>query len=172
MQQVLDRLQTKDVLRAVLHSILFHRLFGTVKPRTFEVLDVTMPGVDDSEITQRVEEKVDAFWRGVEGGANKRGQILVTFSEKKTRRTWFLSGEEEVPWEQWIINAEIRQPSDRERQKFEANLAATLTKSLQTMLVHSSSEKGRSVVPLITDASSISPFPIKITVKVGGVEVA
>ncbi|KAJ2989598.1 hypothetical protein NUW54_g8733 [Trametes sanguinea] len=104
--------------------------------------------------------------------ANKRGQISVTFSEKKTRRTWFLSGEEEVPWEQWIINAEIRQPSDRERQKFEANLAATLTKSLQTMLVHSSSEKGRSAVPLITNASSISPFPIKMTVKVGGVEVA
>ncbi|KAI9069687.1 DUF1649-domain-containing protein [Trametes sanguinea] len=150
---VLDRLQTKEVLRAVLHSILFHRLFGTVKPRTFEVLDVTMPGVDDDEITQQVEEKVDAFWRGVEGGANKRGQ-------------------EEVPWEQWIINAEIRQPSDRERQKFEANLAATLTKSLQTMLVHSSSEKGRSAVPLITNASSISPFPIKMTVKVGGVEVA
>jgi hypothetical protein len=25
-----------------LHSILFHRLFGTIKPQTFEVLDVTM----------------------------------------------------------------------------------------------------------------------------------
>ena len=33
------------------------------------------PGVDDKEITQLVEEKVDAFWRGVEGGANKRGQV-------------------------------------------------------------------------------------------------
>lgn len=41
-EQVLDRLQTKEVLRAMLHSILFHRLFGTVKPQTFEVLDVTM----------------------------------------------------------------------------------------------------------------------------------
>lgn len=40
--QVLDRHTTKDVLRAVLHSILFHRLFGTVKPKTVEVLDVTM----------------------------------------------------------------------------------------------------------------------------------
>jgi hypothetical protein len=25
----------------VLHSILFHRLFGCVKPQTFEILDVT-----------------------------------------------------------------------------------------------------------------------------------
>lgn len=61
-RQVLDRLQTKDVLRAVLHSILFHRLFGTVKSKTFEVLDVTMvrltihqpPSVDTS-IRQYVE---------------------------------------------------------------------------------------------------------------------
>ena len=40
--QVLDRHLTKDVLRAILHAILFHRLFGTVKPKTFEILDVTM----------------------------------------------------------------------------------------------------------------------------------
>lgn len=33
---------TRDVLTAVLHAILFHRLFGVVKPKTFEVLDVTM----------------------------------------------------------------------------------------------------------------------------------
>ncbi len=59
-----------------------------------------------------------------------------------------------------------------ERQKFNSDLASTLTKSLQTMLTHASSEGGRSAVPLITNAQSISPFPIKITVKVGGVEVA
>ena len=30
------------MLTAVLHSILFHRLFGTVKPEIREVLDVSM----------------------------------------------------------------------------------------------------------------------------------
>ena len=40
--QVLDRLAAKDVLHGVLHAILFHRLFGSIKPRTLEVLDVTM----------------------------------------------------------------------------------------------------------------------------------
>ena len=35
------------------------------------------PGVDDDEIKQLVEDKVDAFWRGVEGDANKRGQVRV-----------------------------------------------------------------------------------------------
>lgn len=68
-----------------------------------------------------VNEKVDAFWRGVEGGASKRGQvclalfafillipdpqITVTFSEKRPKKSWFqvYMGEEEVPWEQWCV---------------------------------------------------------------------
>ena len=40
--QVLERQTAKEVLHAILHAILFHRLFGTVKPQTFDVLDVTM----------------------------------------------------------------------------------------------------------------------------------
>ncbi|KAH0584647.1 hypothetical protein H2248_010179 [Termitomyces sp. 'cryptogamus'] len=125
---VLDRLTTKDVLRGMLHSVLFHRLFGTVKPQTFEVLDVTMPGVSDVEMEQLVNDKVDAFWRGIEGGASRSGQvpllpqptscrahhpqIKITFSEKRPKKSWFqvYVGEEDVPWEQWIINAELRQP--------------------------------------------------------------
>ncbi|KAJ7490848.1 autophagy-related protein [Mycena latifolia] len=171
---VLDRHTTKEVLQAVLHAILFHRLFGLVKPQTFEVLDVTLPGVSDPEMEALVNEKVDAFWRGVEGGVSKRGQITVTFSEKRPKKSWFqvYMGEEEVPWEQWIINAELRQPkSDRDRQQFLTTLAATLTKAVQTMLVHTSSEKGRTAVPLITNAAGISPFPIRVAVSVGGVEV-
>ncbi|EDR10726.1 uncharacterized protein LACBIDRAFT_315433 [Laccaria bicolor S238N-H82] len=171
---ILDRLTTKDVLHGVLHSILFHRLFGTVRPRTFEVLDVTMPGVSDPEMEQLVSEKVDTFWKGIEGGVNKRGQIIVTFSEKRPKKSWFqvYMGEEDVPWEQWVINAELRQPkSDRDCQAFNATLASSLTNTIHTMLSHTSSERGRSAVPLITNAAGISPFPIKVTVKVGDVEV-
>lgn len=58
-----------------------------------------------------------------------------------------------------------------DRQAFDANLTATLTSSLRTMLKHTSSERGRMAVPLITEAQSISPFPIKMVVKVGGVDV-
>ncbi|KAF8963812.1 autophagy-related protein [Flammula alnicola] len=169
---VLDRLTTKDVLHGVLHAILFHRLFGTIKPQTFEVLDVTMPGVSDPETERLVNEKVDAFWRGIEGGASKRGQIIVTIAEKKLKKNWFSIGEEEVPWEQWVINAELRQPkTDRDRQTFQANLASTLTKTIHTIITYTSSERGRAVVPPITDATTISPFPFKVVVKVGNLEV-
>jgi len=40
--QVLDRQNTREILCALVHAILFHRLFGTIRPQTFEVLDVTM----------------------------------------------------------------------------------------------------------------------------------
>ncbi|KAL4260338.1 ATG101 family protein [Pleurotus pulmonarius] len=49
---ILDRQTARDVLNGILHAILFHRLFGTVKPKTLEVLDVTMPGVSDPETEQ------------------------------------------------------------------------------------------------------------------------
>ena len=56
-----------------------------------------------------------------------------------------------------------------ERQQFDRTLAATLSKSLRTMLMHTSSEQGRAAVPPITN-SDVSPFPLKIAVRVGGVE--
>ena len=48
-----------------------------------------------------VDEKVDVFWKGVDGGANKSGQIIVTFSEKKPKKTtWFQ-----------VYAGEVRHPS-------------------------------------------------------------
>ncbi|KAH9988186.1 autophagy-related protein [Russula vinacea] len=168
---VLDRQNTREILCALLHAILFHRLFGTIRPQTFEVLDVTMPGVADPTVEQLVEEKVETFWKGLENVALKRGEIAVTLSKKiKERRGLGSLLQEEVAWEQWIINAEIRQPkSEKERQQFNQNLAATLSKSLRVMLAHTSSEQGRGAVPPITN-SDVSPFPLKISVRVGGVE--
>jgi hypothetical protein len=73
--QVVDRPNAQEVLRATLHAVLFHRLFGLVKPRTVDVLDVTMPGVEDANIERTVSEKVGALWRAVEDRVDKRGQV-------------------------------------------------------------------------------------------------
>jgi len=39
------------------------------------------------------------------------------------------------------------------------------------MITYTSSERGRAVVPPITDAKGISPFPFKVVVKIGDIEV-
>jgi hypothetical protein len=68
------------------------------------------------------------------------------------------------------VTPDIYLISSLDRQAFNTALASTLSKSVHTMLTHTSSERGRTAVPLITNASGISPFPVKVTVKVGGVE--
>lgn len=60
----------------------------------------------------------------------------------------------------------------KERQNLHSTLANTLTRTIHTMLSHTSSDRGRSAVPLITNAAGISPFPIQITVKIGDLEVS
>ena len=36
---------------------------------------LTQPGVKDTQVEMLIDEKVDAFWKGVENGTNKRGQV-------------------------------------------------------------------------------------------------
>ena len=33
------------------------------------------PAVDDEDTEQVVEQRVEAFWKAIEGGVNKRGQV-------------------------------------------------------------------------------------------------
>lgn len=40
------------------------------------------PGVADSDMERLVNEKVEAFWKGMESGAhNKRGQVSVPYND-------------------------------------------------------------------------------------------
>jgi len=173
----LERAVARDVLRALLHSILFHRLFGTVHPRCVDVLDVTFPGVSDAEIERLVNDKVELFWRALDdlsasSSSPKRGQLIVTLSERRPKKTWFSMGEEEIAWEIWTINASIYSPqSERDRRAILDPLPDTLSNLLLTILNHTSSEKGRACVPPIVTAGVVSPFPLHIGVKVAGVEI-
>jgi autophagy-related protein 101 len=139
---------------------------------------------------------------------------MVTFSERRQKKSWFYVGEEDVPWEKWCVfwyfnprlphalisplhlagsstpKCDNRNLTEArilyklhngfrknlhstllDRQAFSATLTAALTESLHKMLIYTSSEQGRTAVPVITSASGISPFPIKVTVHIDGVEV-
>lgn len=92
--QILDRLTTKDVLQGVLHSILFHRLFGTVKPQTFEVLDVTMVCLGLSNAQQIVVLIPGAARSGRCGNGatcEREGRCVLERHRKRVKQTW--SGE-------------------------------------------------------------------------------
>lgn len=179
----LDRPQSKDVVRALLHAVLFHRLFGTIKPQTIDVLDVTFPGVADPDIESLINSKVEEFWRALDtipggNGVTKKGQILIILSEKRQKKIWFSMAEEEVPWEQWIINIEILPPRPQASNYYSSSSTRpTFTKQpppptpmdqvLLQILTHVSSAKGRDAVPPITTGGVISPFPLKVEVRIG-----
>ncbi|KAH7910508.1 hypothetical protein BJ138DRAFT_971299, partial [Hygrophoropsis aurantiaca] len=54
----------------------FHCLFGTVKLKTFKVLDVIIVSFPQLFADYLINDIVDVFRRGIESGANKRGQVL------------------------------------------------------------------------------------------------
>jgi len=169
-----DRQTSRETLRALLHAILFHRLFGVVTPMLLDVLDVTLPAVRDPATERVVDGKVDTFLRAMTAvqQASRLGRIDLIFSEKRTKRGgWFYTGEEQVPWEIWQINTTLRQPTtEDDRESLHAQLSNTLSRAVMDILLYTSSESGRTAVPLISSAEGISPFPWEIKLKVNGAD--
>jgi hypothetical protein len=107
----------------VLNLIFFHRYFPSIRPTTFDVLDFTLPAIDDVELETLIESRISALVRQHtsatsthEGGGGVRGRIAVEFYEKKRKRSgaWFSGlagkGEEEVCWEVWNLDVTIATP--------------------------------------------------------------
>lgn len=42
------------------------------------------PAVDDQEVDQLVQQRVDTFWKAIEGGMSKRGQVSLCSTLKRT----------------------------------------------------------------------------------------
>ncbi|CAG8442286.1 2037_t:CDS:2 [Ambispora gerdemannii] len=114
-----DKSMVKDVLRALLHTVLFYRVFLNIKPREVDLLELTYvsiddfllntfsilekAAIDDPEIEKEVEEKVMQFVHMMESHGNQKGQIAIMFHEKRTKKAWFSKSEEEICWEQWAL---------------------------------------------------------------------
>ncbi|CAE6498061.1 unnamed protein product [Rhizoctonia solani] len=169
-----DRELTKELLRGLIHAILFHRAFGLVKPTSRDALDVTMPAIDDGELSKHVDRKVDDFKKlldespGLGTAGRKRGQMMVVFSEVRTKAGWFSSAQEEVPWEEWTIIVEAHSKQGVSR----ASTSQALSQALHKIIVHTSSTHGREIVPAIrTVTNTLSPFPYSVKGKVGSSEV-
>jgi hypothetical protein len=107
----------------ILNLIFFHRYFPSIRPTTFDVLDFTLPAIDDVELETLIESRISALVRQHtsatsthEGGSGVRGRIAVEFYEKKRKRSgaWFSGlagkGEEEVCWEVWNLDVTIATP--------------------------------------------------------------
>ena len=106
----------------ILHTIFFHRFFPSIRPRTRDVLDLTLPVVEDVELETLIDQRTAALVRQLDtssdptigggGIGGVRGRMAVQFFEKKRRKAWFSvgKGEEEVCWELWTLDVTLATP--------------------------------------------------------------
>lgn len=106
-------------LPGILHTIFFHRYFPCIRPASLEVLDLTLPAIDDVNVESYIDSRVNTLIQqhlssssnASNGGV--RGRVAVQFFEKKRRKTglWFgAKNEEQTCWETWTINITIAVP--------------------------------------------------------------
>ncbi|KAF9428219.1 hypothetical protein BGZ94_003079 [Podila epigama] len=158
----IERSFLKDALRAILHTILFHRVFANIKPRDIDILDITIPIIDDPEIDRLVDEKITSFIKTVDSSQQSKGQIGLMFYEKRTKRAWFSSTSSEVCWEQWCITIHIvTNTNEKDRQRSLKNMEKALS-SLFLSILRTVNERKDHIPPITT--SDGNPFPYQIVI--------
>ncbi|GAA5831741.1 hypothetical protein JCM3766R1_005001 [Sporobolomyces carnicolor] len=76
----LDRAHLKSVVKAVLGTILFHRVLGQTAPSSIELLNVSCPVPADPQIEALIEAKSEAFSRLLlDGSASGEGRSAKLF---------------------------------------------------------------------------------------------
>ncbi|KAJ2705308.1 hypothetical protein FB645_002558 [Coemansia sp. IMI 203386] len=161
---VLDHNYVSSVVKAVLHTIMFHRYFGNITPRDNHILSaVTYASVDDVDVINTVDEKVKELMQTLSPTSNSKSQISLYFTETKARKAWFSKSEEEVCWEEWAIYVQSKVGAQSEKERTERHSSAVdqckkaIFKAIQEI------DKNKDHIPLIA-TSQANPFPYHITV--------
>lgn len=156
-----------------------------MRPRTHDVLDLTLPVVGDAELETLIEQKTSSLIRQLDTtsdlgsrSSGVRGQIAVQFFEKRRRKAWFTKGEEEVCWEQWTLDVTLAIPRTESGEFLICSLKpdcadyklerAKVRKAMETMLLKTvmkivtTVNREKDHIPPIT-TSEANPFPYQIS---------
>ena len=141
-----SNLYIKSVAKALLYTILFHRCFGQVVPKTEEILDISIPIIDDQAMVDAVEQHATDYAYALQRrdhrvyGSTKNGCMLrVDFYEKKVRKNWFSRAEEDVCWETWnvainnVVSDEVSRTNDKGLIALTQNLQDALLQIVEIM---------------------------------------
>ena len=102
-----------NFLPAILHTIFFHRYFTSISPLTRDLLDLTLPAIDDVDLETLIDQRTIALMRAIESTHQQRGrgQLVVQFFEKRRRKSYFFGKtDEDVCWEQWTLDVTLATP--------------------------------------------------------------
>ncbi|XP_062157339.1 autophagy-related protein 101 [Alnus glutinosa] len=116
-----EHFEIGEVLRCILHTIVFHRALGLVRPKDIdlELFEITYVQCGDAELENKIDEKIEQFIGWVEKHPNKKSQICLSFYEVKNRQpSWYFNKVERQYWEQWYINLNVVQHTKAHSSKF------------------------------------------------------
>jgi hypothetical protein len=103
-----ERFQVKEVLKALLHTIIFQRALGAQQMRDTDsdLFDLSYVRSDSRAIDAKVEEQTEAFGKALERDETMAAhQVCLSFFERRVRPSTFglFRSEEKVVWERWHI---------------------------------------------------------------------
>ncbi|KAJ2451321.1 hypothetical protein EV183_003693 [Coemansia sp. RSA 2336] len=151
----LERSFVEPVVKAILHTIIFHRYFGNVVPRDTTILSsITYASVENTEVINTVDAKVHELVQSLSPVVDSKSQISLYFTETKPRRAWFSRSEEEICWEEWIIYVNYMLQL---QEKAQDQTRQALLRVIQEMDQH------KEHIPLIA-TNEANPFPYHISV--------
>ncbi|KAJ1994715.1 hypothetical protein H4R33_000138 [Dimargaris cristalligena] len=150
----------QDTVKAILHAIVFHRIFDNVRPREFTTLDIPCVAVDNPEVHEHIQEKAEAFSSMFQGDPSRsKGE------EKRPKKAWF-GKQEEPSWEKWVIAITTRTAnSEREFYQMKPSLEAQLLEAMYTVVRIANEYKEH--IPPIT-ANTPAPFPFQVVLPTVG----
>eukprot|EP00455_Lapot_gusevi_P006684 TRINITY_DN1285_c0_g7_i1.p1 TRINITY_DN1285_c0_g7~~TRINITY_DN1285_c0_g7_i1.p1 ORF type:complete len:216 (+),score=37.29 TRINITY_DN1285_c0_g7_i1:64-648(+) len=156
---VLEPFQIKAVLRCLLHTIMFNRALGNVRPKEMdcEVFEIFYVRCDDAQINKAIEENVELFYRHLL--QNRKGKLTLSFYKSVTKSTLIWSREEKIHWERWYIPMALAPESQTtaERNRLRASCDAAVRDRIMYILSMANEKKDH--LPPVHGASAISyPF--------------
>ncbi|EGC35294.1 hypothetical protein DICPUDRAFT_87909 [Dictyostelium purpureum] len=148
--------QLKEVVQCILHSILFQRSLGTVKPRdmTLDCVEFSYVKADDPTSSKNIEDKSEELLSSIIKRKAKTAQLSISFYEKRAKTNFFTTTTENVCWEQWIISFRLVPTMDQK------TLFSQLTDSVNKIIENVNQDKN---IPPI-QASNQMPFPFSIQI--------
>uniref|UniRef100_A0A7I4F0Z5 Autophagy-related protein 101 n=1 Tax=Physcomitrium patens TaxID=3218 RepID=A0A7I4F0Z5_PHYPA len=114
-----EQYQIREVLRCILHTIMFNRALGLVRPREVEceLFDITYVQCGDSHTEKKIEEKIDHFLTWVEKHPDKKSRVCLSFYETRNKHVGWFSKVERLYWEQWCIQLHVLRAGPHEVKK-------------------------------------------------------
>lgn len=169
--------QVREVLRCVLHTIIFNRSLGQLTPQDVdsELFDVTYVHCGDAEVAARLEAKIDEAVSLFERKPQDMAQLCLSFYEPRRRQVglFWSKADERLYWERWCINLAIV-ASDvfsqdhhslaytNARAARQAQRQAQL-EGLLTEVVTRVNEKRAHIPPVVSSSPCSFPFDVAVT---------